>query len=134
MKNSFTAICFFAMAFSGLLLTTGLTQADGSNEFAKLLPNDGAPNELFGRLEAIDGTTAIVGASAAQANGIISGAVYLFDTETGLQVAKHLPSDGAAFDFFGYSVAVSGDRRGNVRRRLWHEIRFCVSLWARFLE
>jgi hypothetical protein len=37
-----------------------------------------------------------------------SGSAYLFDTVTGLQIAKLLPSDGAASDFFGTSVSISG--------------------------
>ena len=37
-----------------------------------------------------------------------SGAAYLFDTATGRQIFKLLPNDGAAFDWFGQSVAVSG--------------------------
>jgi hypothetical protein len=77
-------------------------------QIAKLLPNDGAPSEIFGWSVAIDGTTAIVGARQDDDNGVFSGSAYAFDTVTGLQLAKLLPSDGAAFDQFGQSVAISG--------------------------
>ena len=33
----------------------------------------------------------------------------LFDITTGRQIAKLLPDDGAAFDWFGQSVAISGE-------------------------
>ncbi|MCH8879730.1 MAG: hypothetical protein IID34_07595 [Planctomycetes bacterium] len=77
---------------------------------AMLLPDDGASGDRFGVSVAISGTTAIVGAYVADNvdNGINSGSAYLFDTITGQQLAKLLPSDGAAFDGFGISVAVSG--------------------------
>ena len=56
----------------------------------------------------ISGTNAIVAAHADDDNGTDSGSAYLFDTTTGRQVAKLLPNDGAAFDRFGISVAISG--------------------------
>ena len=77
-------------------------------QIAKLLPNDGAPSDFFGTSVAISGTTAIVGAHGNDDNGNYSGSAYLFDTFTGQQIAKLLPSDGAAYDFFGRSVAISG--------------------------
>ena len=78
------------------------------NETAKLLPSDGAGGDNFGDSVAISGTTAVVGASGDGDNGIASGSAYLFDTITGQQIAKLLPSDGTAGDFFGGSVAISG--------------------------
>jgi len=77
-------------------------------QIAKLLPNDGAANDWFGRRVAIDGTTAIVGAYQDDDNGNQSGSAYLFDTNTGAQVAKLVPSDGAGYDSFGVSVAIDG--------------------------
>ncbi|MFT5286749.1 MAG: hypothetical protein ACI8TQ_002921 [Planctomycetota bacterium] len=81
--------------------TTGL-------QLAKLQASDGALNDNFGGAVAINGTTAVVGAFADDDNGSASGSVYLFDTTTGLQVAKLLASDGTASDAFGFSVAISG--------------------------
>ena len=77
-------------------------------QIAKLLPKDGAAEDWFGQAVAISGTTAIVGARADNDNGLRSGSAYLFDTATGRQMAKLLPDDGAEFDEFGYSVAISG--------------------------
>ena len=77
-------------------------------QITKLLPSDGAANDIFGRSVAISGTTAIVGARLDDDNGIGSGSAYLFDTVTGNQIAKLLPSDGALGDFFGHPVAISG--------------------------
>ncbi len=77
-------------------------------QIAKLLPNDGAELNTFGASVAISATTAIVGAPLDDDNGSYSGSAYLFDTTTGRQIAKLLPNDGAAEDFFGTSVAISG--------------------------
>jgi len=79
-----------------------------TNERAKLLPSDGAAGDLFGVSVAVSGTTAVVGARLDDDNGSQSGSVYLFETTTGQQIAKLLPSDGAPDDWFGWSVAVSG--------------------------
>ncbi|MCK4873235.1 MAG: hypothetical protein KAS72_10960, partial [Phycisphaerales bacterium] len=74
----------------------------------KLLASDGAEEDYFGHSVAISGTTAIVGAWADDDNGDLSGSAYLFDTATGQQLFKLLPSDGAMLDSFGVSVAISG--------------------------
>ncbi len=81
--------------------------ATGEHLF-KLLPNDGAAFDQFGRFVAISGATAIVGAFFDDDNGDDSGSAYLFDTTTGLQIGKLLADDGAAVNFFGNSVAISG--------------------------
>jgi len=77
-------------------------------EIAKLLPGDGAAGDVFGLSVGISGTTAIVGAYRDDDKGVDSGAAYLFDVTTGAEIAKLLPEDGAAYDFFGGSVAISG--------------------------
>ncbi len=77
-------------------------------QIAKLLPNDGAPGDQFGFSVATSGATAIVGAFKDNDNGSSSGSAYLFDTTTGRQIAKLLSDDGAADDWFGFSVAISG--------------------------
>ncbi len=64
--------------------------------------------DYFSWSVAISGTTAIVGAEGDDDNGFNSGSAYLFDTTTGRQIFKLLPDDGAAFDYFGFSVAISG--------------------------
>lgn len=74
----------------------------------KLLPNDGAVGDRFGDTVAISGTIAIVGALLDDDNGDRSGSAYLFDTNTGQQLAKLLPDDGAALDFFGQAIGING--------------------------
>ncbi len=77
-------------------------------QLAKLLPSDGAEENFFGGSVAISGATAVVGAEADNDNGAFSGSAYVFDTITGQQLAKLLPSDGAPNDLVGWSVAISG--------------------------
>ncbi len=81
--------------------TTGL-------QIARLLPSDGGTDDNFGSSVAMSGSTAIVGAAGDDDNGQDSGAAYLFDTTTGLQIAKLLPSIGVADERFGRSVSISG--------------------------
>ncbi len=84
---------------------------DTSNglQLVKLLPNDGTWFDRFGVSVAISGNTVVVGAPQDSDNGEHSGAAYLFNATTGLQLAKLLPNDGAAADIFGHSVAISGN-------------------------
>ena len=84
-------------------LTTG-------QQLLKLLPDDpGADSDQFGFSVAIEGNIALVGARWDDDNGIDSGSAYLFDVNTGQQLFKLLPSDGAAGSVFGTSVALSGN-------------------------
>ena len=75
----------------------------------KLLPSDGAADDWFGESVALSGNLAVIGASLDNDNGINSGSAYVFDITTGQQLFKLLPSDGAARDWFGESVAISGN-------------------------
>lgn len=86
------------------------------DQLRKLLPTDGAPEDQFGITVALVGSTAIVGAWGDDDNGADSGSVYMFDTITGQQIAKLLPTDGAAGDAFstlavGGSTLIVGARR-----------------------
>ena len=78
----------------------------------KLLPSDGAADDLFGRSVSIWGDYIVVGALFHDDNGLSnSGTAYVFK-RTGTSWAeedKLLPSDGAADDLFGRSVYISGD-------------------------
>ncbi len=96
------------LAAGAMVLSTASAHADLGDQLFKLLAEDGAADDRFGVSVAISGATAIVGASGDDDNGASSGSAYLFDTTTGRQIAKLLPNDGAAFDFFGRSVAISG--------------------------
>ena len=85
----------------------------------KLTASDGDSYDNFGISVAVDGETIVIGASGydgkdADGNTLTnSGAAYVFTRDQGTgewtQKAKLTPSDGEALDFFGHSVAVSGN-------------------------
>jgi len=75
-------------------------------QLLKLLASDGQAGDRFGTSIAIDNGVVAVGAWADDDNGTGSGSAYLFDASTGAQILKLLPSDGAAADRFGYSIAI----------------------------
>ncbi len=92
----------------GLLLAI---ESSTISPIAKLTASDGAVYDAFGISVAISGDTAIVGAQGDDDNGTDSGSAYIFIKNAGVwsQAAKLTASDGAVDDFFGYSVAISGD-------------------------
>jgi len=77
----------------------------------KLLPSDGAAGDMFGSVS-IFGDYAIAGAAWDDDNGADSGSAYIFH-KTGINTwdsgIKLTASDGEAGDWFGVSVAISGD-------------------------
>jgi len=78
---------------------------------AKLTASDAAPVDFFGRVVALSGETAVVGAINHDDGGSNSGSAYVF-VRSGTawsQQEKLAASDAAANDFFGFSVAISGD-------------------------
>ncbi len=83
-----------------------LFQASTGAELFMLTPADGAAGDGFGFSVAIAGGIVAVGTPGKGDNGADSGAAYLFDASTGAQIAKLLPSDGAAGDEFGNSIAI----------------------------
>jgi hypothetical protein len=78
---------------------------------AKLLADDGEAQDLFGDSVSVDGNTVLVGAPEDDDNGEASGAAYVFTRSNGVwtQQAKLISDDNEAEDYFGGSVAVSGD-------------------------
>ncbi len=76
----------------------------------KLLADDGAFDDLFGRSVSVDGDVAVVGAYGDGDREGFSGSayVYRYDSTTWVQEQKLMADDGAAFDSFGISVSVSG--------------------------
>ncbi len=83
----------------------------GWSQQAKLTADDAAALDIFGYSVSISGDTAIVGAPWDDDKGDGSGSAYIF-VRSGTawsQQAKLTASDGAASDWFGYSVAISGD-------------------------
>ncbi len=97
------------LAAVALVLSTAAAHADLGDQLFKLLPDDGAALDIFGFSVAISDATAIVGALGDDDNGSASGSAYLFDTTTGQQIHKLLANDGAPNDWFGRSVAISGE-------------------------
>lgn len=71
--------------------------------------DDGDDYDSFGGAVAISGNRLIVGAHRDADNGARSGSAYLYDLDTGAQIAKLSASDAAAYANFGLSVAISGD-------------------------
>jgi len=82
------------------------------SQVAKLLADDGTVFDSFGESVAIEGDTALIGASRASGFGYHSGAAYVFQRAqdgTWSQRAKLASLDGENSDDFGYSVALSAD-------------------------
>jgi hypothetical protein len=79
------------------------------NQLTKITASDGAGNDLFGYSVAVGSGRIVVGAPYDDDNGSASGSAYIFDLD-GNQLAKITVSDGAADDYFGYSVAVGCGR------------------------
>ena len=82
-------------------------------ETQKLVSSDGQAGDFFGQDVAISGDYAIVGAYGV-AGGVNTGAAYIFEKDPVIgwpenETQKLFASDGQAGDFFGYSVAISGD-------------------------
>ncbi|WP_432797393.1 hypothetical protein [Poriferisphaera sp. WC338] len=71
----------------------------------KLLSDDIAANDKFGRSVAVSGSLAVIGANGDNSN---TGAAYIFDIHTGNQLVKLTADDGTAGDNFGWSVAIDG--------------------------
>jgi hypothetical protein len=78
----------------------------------KLTANDGEPDDAFGSYVAISGDTAVVGAYGDRVGtNINQGSAYVF-VRTGTSWAlqqKLTVADGAANDYLGRAVAISGD-------------------------
>ena len=79
---------------------------------AKLTASDGEPDDLFGSRVALSGDTVLVGAYVDDTPaGADSGSAYVFIRSGTVwsQQAKLIAGDGAPGDWFGISVALSGD-------------------------
>jgi hypothetical protein len=79
---------------------------------AKLIASDGDSNRRFGTSVAIENDTAIVGSVQGVAANDRQGAAYVFNRSgtTWTEQQKLSALDGKTFDFFGYSLALSGDK------------------------
>ena len=88
----------------------------GWTQVAKLTADDGTGYDRFGYSVSIDGDTVVVGAQTDDDEGDNSGSAFVFTRDTAgdlasgwTQVAKLTAGDGAASDYFGYSVSIDGD-------------------------
>ena len=85
------------------------------NQQVKLQASDTEPNDRFGISVAIDSYTVVVGAYLGDpvvgSQQVDAGAAYIFTRSgtTWTQQAKLVASDAQATDYFGYSVAISGN-------------------------
>ncbi|MFW2389296.1 MAG: hypothetical protein ACN4G0_13230, partial [Polyangiales bacterium] len=80
-------------------------------EQQKLLASDGSANDRFGTAVSVSGDTALVGAYLDDDAGIDSGSAYVFvrSGSTWTEEQKLLAPDGAAGDYFAFSVSVQAD-------------------------
>ena len=103
----------------GLAMTVALVLVAGASaaslsEVKKLTASDAQAGDQFGISVALSGDTAVVGANGEDAGGTNAGAAYVLQRDQGGadnwgQVTKLTASDAQANDFFGISVALSGD-------------------------
>jgi hypothetical protein len=83
-------------------------------EIKKIIASDGAADDRFGQSVSISGNYAIVGADGDDDNGNATGSAYIFNNDQGGtanwgEVKKITASDGAADDYFGTWVNLSGN-------------------------
>ncbi len=116
----------FSVAFSGSTAVVGAMSKNSATgaayvfvrsgtswtQQAKLTASDGAAGDLFGSSVAIAGSTAVVTAvdkkSLTGADQVGAAYVFVRSGTIWTQQAKLTASDGAAYDQFGYAVAISG--------------------------
>jgi len=96
---------------AGILTTAGTGRALGQAQVAKLTASDAAAADFFGHSVSVSGDLAVIGAPYDDDAGTDSGSayVYRYDGDRWVEEAKLLASDGAAEEYFGHSVSVSGN-------------------------
>ena len=80
-----------------------------SNQETKIIASDGTDHDTFGQVIALSGNTLAVGVRNDDDNGASSGSVYIYDLANANQETKITASDGTVADYFGESVALSGN-------------------------
>lgn len=83
-------------------------------ETAKLTASDGASYDWFGHSVSLSNDNIVIGAYRDGDNGVGSGSAYIFKKSvsgwaTMTETAKLTASDGVSYDWFGYSVSISGN-------------------------
>lgn len=99
------------LAAALVLVAVSTRLAADQGEMASLLASDAAAYDAFGVSVSISGDTAVVGAYAVRGPaGYLHGSAYILVRQgmTWTQQTKLLASDAAAYDYFGYSVSISG--------------------------
>ncbi len=97
---------------TGVNLSTGaayIFDITTGQQLHKLTSPDLDPLSVFGRAVAISGDLVVVGAPFADRVGTTSGAAYVFNAVTGELLHELSPSTHSGGDFFGWSVAISGN-------------------------
>ncbi|MBU0639778.1 MAG: thrombospondin type 3 repeat-containing protein [Planctomycetes bacterium] len=76
---------------------------------AMLTPSDGETDDQFGHSVSICGSLMVIGAPEDDGDFVDSGSAYYFEYvgAAWVEAAKWLPSDGAAEDYFGWSVGIA---------------------------
>ena len=100
------------LAISMVLIQTAFSySALAYCQHAKLSASDANADDRLGISVAIDGSIAVIGAYQNDSNGPNSGAAYVYELSgtDWIEKQKLTPSDGAANDNFGRSVAVEAD-------------------------
>ena len=83
---------------------------DGTGE-VKINASDAAQNDQFGRAVAIGDGKVLVGAFAADPNGLSSaGKAYVYNLDGTGEISLTPPSTSGGNDQFGWSVAINGDK------------------------
>ncbi len=96
----------FCALLTGIVIIAVPVWGQVINEDTKLVANDGAAYDGFGKSVAIAGGMIAIGAWDDDDNGPGSGSAYVFDAATGGQLVKLLPNDGGAGEAFGISIAI----------------------------
>ena len=81
---------------------------DGTGQI-KITASDGAANDTFGYSVAVGMTRLSLVLGVMTDDGSLSGSVYVYDLD-GTGETKITASDGAANDYFGFSVAVGNNK------------------------
>jgi len=81
-------------------------------EVAQLTASDAQANDGFGIAVALSGDRLVVGAQREGTAAVAAGKVYVYDWNGSayVEVAQLTASDAHAYDYFGISVALSGNR------------------------
>jgi hypothetical protein len=110
MRNVCHGKLFIRVALSFLFVFILASTTFATTE-TKLLASDSAESDWFGHAVSISGDVALVGAELDGDKGTYSGAAYVFrwNGSAWAEEDKLLASDGLRYDFFGFSVSISGD-------------------------